>query len=51
MVKKIPIEIYSPLMKYPQFMLNHNKTLIKLPAQEWVILTKFHKDSAKIQDF
>ena len=41
----------SPLMKNPQFSFNLADNQAKLPTHEVVILTKFHKDRAKIVDF
>ena len=41
----------SPLIKNPQFSSNLADIQAKLPSQEVLILTKFHKDCKRIVDF
>ena len=44
-------EYHMLLLKNPQFLSNHYKTLSKYGTHEYLILTKFRKDWIKIVDF
>ena len=50
-IKKFQTENNSLIIKNPQFLPNLNETRSKFTAHEWVILTKFQWDWAKIVDF
>ena len=51
MQKKLDWLRVSPLVKNPQFLSNQADIQAILPTHGLVILTKFHKDWQKIEDF